>query len=155
MHSDSLMFPDPLPDYRHWINCTLALTDYTLDGGCIGVVPGSHRLRRHLTEAEETAYDLMKPVECSAGSLIVMPGNTWHGSFPKKTPDLRVTLVQAYSRRYIVPSVTHDIPEEIFQRNGPDFAQLLGRNEWTGFDESGFDLETFAATYRSQRSQFS
>ncbi|MDX1404996.1 MAG: phytanoyl-CoA dioxygenase family protein [Woeseiaceae bacterium] len=155
MHSDSLMVPDPLPDYRHLINCTLALTEYSLDGGCIGVVPGSHRLRRHLTEAEETAYELMKPIECPAGSLIVVPGNTWHGSFPKKTDDLRVTLVQAYSRRYIRPSVSHDIPEEIFERNGSDFAQLLGKNEWTGFDESGFDLEKFSATYRSQRSQFS
>ncbi len=155
MHSDSLMVPEPLPEYNHLINCTLALTDYTLDGGCIGVVPGSHRLRRHPTEAEESAYDLMTPIECPAGSLIVMPGSTWHGAFPKKTSDLRVTLVQAYSRRYIKPSVTHDIPQKIFERNGDDFARLLGKYEWSGFDERGFDLEKFSSSYRSQRSQYS
>ena len=155
MHSDSLMVPPPLPSYRHLINCTLALTDYTLDGGCIGVVPGSHNLLRHPTEPEECDYSLMQPIECPSGSLIVMPGNTWHGAFPKKTDGLRVTLVQAYSRRYIVPSVSHDIDEEIISRNGEDFARLLGRYEWNGFDEKGFDLELFAESYRSQRSLYS
>ena len=154
MHCDSLLVPEPLPQYRHLINCTLALTDYTLEGGCIGVVPGSHHLRRHPTQAEECDYKLMVPIECPAGSLVVMPGNTWHGAFPKTTDDLRVTLVQAYSRRYIKPSVSHDIPEEIFARNGDDFARLLGKYEWQGYDEKGFDLDLFADSYRAQRSQF-
>ena len=155
MHTDSLMVPDPLPDYLHLVNFTLALTDYTLDGGCIGITPGSHRYRRHPTEAESVNYDVMRPVECPSGSIIVIPGNTWHGSFPRKTDGLRVTLVQAYSRQYFTPSVTHDIPEEIFLRNGPDFARVLGKELWTGFDEHGMDLDKFSDAYQSQRSHFS
>jgi ectoine hydroxylase-related dioxygenase (phytanoyl-CoA dioxygenase family) len=152
MHCDTLTVPDPLPDYRHLVNFTLVLSDYTLDGGCIGIVPGSHRYRRHPTAAEAVEYSYMQPIECPAGSLIVIPGNTWHGAFPKKTKDLRVTMVQAYSRIYMAPSVTHDISAEILHRNGPDFARILGRDLWTGYDQRGPDLDKFAKTYRTQRS---
>lgn len=154
LHSDSVMIPDPLPDYLHLINCTFALTDYTLAAGCIGVVPGSHCYRRHPTAAEAVDYSVMQPVECPRGSLIVMPGNTWHGAFPKQTDGLRVTLVQAYSRMYLAPTVTHDIDERIIAAHGPEFARLLGRDLFTGIDEHGLDLEKFQQAYRSQRSRF-
>lgn len=154
LHSDSLMFPDPLPDYLHLINCTFALTDYTLEGGCIGVVPGSHRYRRHPTAAEAIDYSVMEPIECPAGSLIIMPGNTWHGAFPKKTKQLRVTLVQAYSRMYLAPTVTHDIDKEIMDRNDQQFHKLLGAGLFTGIDEHGLDMDKFNKAYRSQRSLF-
>lgn len=154
VHSDSLMVPDPLPEYLHLVNFTIALTDYTLEGGCIGIVPGSHRLRRHPSAAEERLYAAMKPIECPAGSVIVIPGNTWHGAFPKSNSGLRVTLVQAYSRQYFTPSVTHRIDEEIINRNPPEFAQLLGRKLFTNFDEKGLNLDNFAHAYMSQKSHY-
>lgn len=154
IHSDSLMVPDPLPEYLHLVNFTLALTDYTLEGGCIGIVPGSHRCRRHPTTPEETYYEVMQPIVCPAGSLIVIPGNTWHGAFPKSTPDLRVTLVQAYCRQYFTPSVSHKISQDIIDRNPPEFAQIMGGNIWTGFDEKGMSLDKFAASYRTQHSHY-
>jgi len=155
LHTDSLMVPDPLPDYLHLINCTFALTDYTREGGCIGIVPGSHRYRRHPTAAEATDYSTMEAIECPVGSLIIIPGNTWHGAFPKKTNDLRVTLVQAYSRMYLSPTVTRDIDSQIMERNGPQFHKLLGGGLFTGIDEHGLDMDKFNQAYRSQRSLFS
>jgi hypothetical protein len=155
MHSDTLMVPDPLPEYRHLINMTIALTDYTVPGGCIGIVPGSHKLRRHPTAAEAIEYDLMVPVECPAGSLIVIPGNTWHGAYPKSTDGLRVTLVQGFSRRYLQPYVTTAVDEAIVARNPPEFARLLGKDGWMGFGADGLDSALMAPTYVSSRSQLS
>jgi hypothetical protein len=149
MHSDTLMVPDPLPEYRHLINMTIALTDYTVPGGCIGIVPGSHKLRRHPTAAEAIEYDLMVPVECPAGSLIVIPGNTWHGAYPKSTDGLRVTLVQGFSRRYLQPYVTTAVDEAIVARNPPEFARLLGKDSWMGFGADGLDSALMAPTYVS------
>ncbi|MGH6629128.1 MAG: phytanoyl-CoA dioxygenase family protein, partial [Burkholderiales bacterium] len=154
LHCDSLMVPDPLPEYLHLANFTMTLTDYTLAGGCIGIVPGSHRYRRHPTAHEATDYSAMQPIECPAGTLIVIPGNTWHGAFPKSTDGLRVTLVQAFSRMYLAPSVSHDIDPHILERNPEAFRRLLGAHLWTGYDERGLDLEKFAPSYRTQRSHF-
>jgi ectoine hydroxylase-related dioxygenase (phytanoyl-CoA dioxygenase family) len=155
IHVDTLMVPDPLPEYRHLINMTIALTDYTLEGGCIGIIPGSHKLRRHPTPTEAHMYDLMTPVECPAGSLIVIPGNTWHGAFPKQTDGLRVTLVQGYGRSYMGQYVTHQASQEILDRNPPEFARLLGAKSWLGFGETGVDTELMAPSYISARSQLS
>lgn len=155
MHSDTLMVPDPLPEYLHLVNFTFALTPYSLEGGCIGIAPGSHRYRRHPTSAEAVNYEVMSPIPCPAGSVIVIPGNTWHGAFPKITDPLRVTLVQAYSRRYFTPSVNHEIDDSVIQRNPPEFARLLGREEWTRYDTKGLDIDKFMPSYRSQRSHLS
>jgi hypothetical protein len=155
MHSDTLMVPEPLPDYRHLINMSVALTDYTLEGGCIGIVPGSHKLRRHPTAVEAVDYDIMVPVECPAGSLIVIPGNTWHGAYPKSSDGLRVTLVHGFSRRYLQPYVSTKVDQAIIDRNPPEFARLLGRDSWMGFGVDGVDPDLMAPTYASARSQLS
>lgn len=155
LHTDSMMTPDPLPPYRTIVNITVCLTDYTLADGCMGVVPGSHQLMRHPTTPETTFYDVMEPIECPAGSIIVMPSNTWHGAFPRSKEGVRVTLVQAFSRPYVMSGVSHDIPQEIIDRNPPKFAQLFGRNSPYPFDERGLDLDKFISSYRSQRSRFS
>ncbi len=154
VHSDSLMVPDPLPDYLHLVNFTIALTDYTRQAGCIGIVPGSHRLRRHPTSPEEQYFEAMRPIECPAGSVIVIPGNTWHGAFPKQDDDLRVTLVQAYSRQYLAPSVTHRIDPAIIARNPPEFGHLLGDRLFTGFDQDGLNMENFGHAFAAQRSHY-
>jgi len=155
MHTDSMMTPDPLPPHRTLVNITICLTEYTLADGCMGVVPGSHHLMRHPTTPETTAYELMQPIECPAGSIIVMPGNTWHGAFPRSKEGVRVTLVQAFSRPYLMPAVTHDIAQEILDRNPPRFAKLFGKDSPYPFGTKGLDLEKFARSYRSQRSRFS
>lgn len=155
IHTDSLMIPDPLPPYAQIVNCSFFLTDYTLERGCIGIVPGSHRYLRHPTLHEESAYELLEPIEAPAGSLLIMPAYTWHGAFPNKTDDVRVTLVQAFSRIHITPSIDRNIPAEILERNPDRFAQLLGRDLITGFGTDGPDMSKYEKMYMIERNPFS
>ena len=47
LHSDTANgVPAPFSAYSHVANCNYALTDYTEAGGCLAMVPGSHRLHR-------------------------------------------------------------------------------------------------------------
>jgi len=154
IHTDTLMVPDPLLPYLSRVNVTVVMTDYTLEEGCLGVVPGSHREQRHPTVWEEKLFESMVPVECPAGSLIIIPGNTWHGAFPKKTDGLRVSMSLGYSRIFSVPAITHDIDPEILARNGDDFRMLMGGHLWTRFGPEGPALEKHFETYRTQRSQY-
>ena len=87
LHNDSRGVPAPLPPYSQFASATWALTDYTLENGALGYLPGSHKLCRQPTPDE--ALDKVVPVEARAGSLIVWHGNTWHAPFPRTAPGLQ------------------------------------------------------------------
>lgn len=135
LHVDQAGTPPPMPAYSQVINITWTLTDYTRDNGALAMVPGSHRFGRMPLPYEE---DFLKndapvkayPVECEAGSLIIWGGTTWHGSFPRRAPGLRVTLIQAFTRSYMktVRDFPREIPKFVLDRNSPEFAQLIGMN---------------------------
>jgi ectoine hydroxylase-related dioxygenase (phytanoyl-CoA dioxygenase family) len=135
LHIDQAGTPPPLPPYQQVLNITWALTDYTRENGPVAIVPGSHRFGRMPMPYEE---DFLKdnppvkayPVECEAGSLIVWGGTTWHGSFPRTAPGLRVNLIMAFCRVYMkqVRDFRNEIPEDVIARNAPEFAQLIGMN---------------------------
>ena len=135
LHIDQAGTPAPLPQYQQVINITWALTDYTRENGAVAIVPGSHRFGRMPMPYEENflgneAPVKAIPVECGAGSLIIWGGTTWHGSFPRTAPGLRVTLIMAFCRSYMkqVRDFRREIPPEVLERNGPEFAQLIGMN---------------------------
>ena len=105
LHADQTAVPLPWGDTALNANCTWALTDYTEAGGAIAVVPGSHKLKsRPGPDAVENAI----PVECPRGSLIALPGTTWHGAYPKSTPGLRVNIGNYFRHSSILPQ--EDIP---------------------------------------------
>ena len=85
------------------------------------------------------------PVEVPAGTAIVWHGNTWHGSFPRKMPGLRINLAAYYCRQYMVPQELYgrDVPDEILDRHRRDsrLAQLLGLNHFNGWQDEGPDLD--------------
>src|SRR5580704_429090 len=127
LHSDTANgVPAPFSAYSHVANCNYALTDYTEAGGCLAMVPGSHRLHRQPTRWEvslsgETRNPHVIPIEVPAGSAVVWHGNTWHGSFPRKQPGLRVNLATYFCRQYMAPQEIYgDAPEvaEIVDRHG-------------------------------------
>ncbi len=161
LHSDSFAIPEPLPERAQYANVTWALTDYTRAGGALALVPGSHHLRRHPLESEkplvgEHANPDAIAVEAPAGSLIVWHGNTWHGSYPRTEPGLRVTLVFAFSRMYVQTHerIREKVTSDMLDRNPPRFAVLTGQDSPYRYPDSGAEYEKIPAFSRAQASVF-
>jgi len=154
LHSDNRGVPAPFPDYAQVANATWALTDYTLENGCVGYVPGSHRLRRPPTP--DDALEQVVPVEAPAGSLLIWHGNTWHAPFPRTSPGLRVSVLYYFCRDYFTPQERYrdEVPAEILERNSPRFATLMGLADGYGWGEEGPDLQLLRAS-RAGRNQYS
>lgn len=135
LHVDQAGTPPPLPNYQQVLNITWTLTDYTRENGAVAIVPGSHRFGRMPAPYEENflkadAPVKAYPIECEAGSLIIWGGTTWHASFPRRAPGLRVTLIQTFCRPYMkqVRDFRRETPKEVLARNSPEFARLIGMN---------------------------
>ena len=140
LHADCPADPDGrLPAYAAVANSAYCLTDYTLPGGAIAMVPGSHAWRRppRPGEGEHAAV----PVEAEAGSLIVWHGNTWHGAFEKKTDGLRLNVTSFFCHRCLKNEENYQwrVTPEMLERNPPAFAKLVGADDWMGWDERGPD----------------
>ena len=70
LHADGAADQDGgMPSCGDTCNSAWALTDYTLDGGAIAMVPGSHKYCRQPRPGE--GEDMAVPVEAPEGSLIV------------------------------------------------------------------------------------
>src|SRR5580698_8173354 len=152
LHSDTANgVPAPFSAYSHVANCNYALTDYTEAGGALAMVPGSHRLHRQPTRWEVNLAGNERnphaiPIEVPAGSAVIWHGNTWHGSFPRQTPGLRVNLATYFCRQYMAPQEIYaDSPQaaKLVERHGRSsrMAQLLGCNHFNGWRNEGPDLK--------------
>lgn len=144
----------PLAPYSHVCNCNCALTDYTEEGGCLGVVPGSHRYFRQPTPSEmtlggENGNPNAVPIEVPAGTAIIWHGNTWHGSYARKIPGVRINLSLYFCRQYLQPQENYrdHVPAEVAERHkdDPQFATLMGRDTTYGWTEEGPDLKKMRA----------
>lgn len=162
MHTDSVGVPTPLPAYAAVCNVSWILTDYTVENGTFGMVPTSHRWCRHPTEQEQPEFaggklaeGMYVPILAEPGSLVVFSGNTWHCTFPKTSADLRAHVATSFCRNYMYPAESYDdMPEELIETNGPEFARLLGRQAWQGYRASGPKLENILAVYPSYQNAF-
>ena len=146
LHSDTgNNTPDPFTPYSQVANCNYALTDYTEERGCLAMVPGSHRNQRQPTRWEVGLEGSRRnagviPIEVPAGSAIVWHGNTWHGSFPRKVPGLRVNLSCYYCREYLQPQedYSRNVPEGYLDgANDARLARLLGQDLIHGWTDEG------------------
>ena len=94
-------------DICHECNVSILATDYSsLDDGPTILVPASHKLARAPSPDEARPGEMQRPcvaLEGEAGSIAIWNGFTWHGTYPRKNPGLRVTLVQSYMRSYMRP----------------------------------------------------
>lgn len=100
LHCDQGLNPLPWGSRALTANATWCLTDYTLEDGALAYVPGSHRSNAHPGPG---AAKSAKPVVCRRGSVIVWPGATWHGAYPKQTPGLRLNAVAYYRHQAVLP----------------------------------------------------
>ncbi|MBN9566883.1 MAG: phytanoyl-CoA dioxygenase family protein [Alphaproteobacteria bacterium] len=146
LHSDtSNGVPDPFTAYSQVCNCNYALTDYTEEGGSLAMVPGSHRHHRQPTKSERNLvgndrYEHVIPIEVPAGTAILWHGNTWHGSFPRLKPGLRINLSNYYCREYIAPQENYrnTVPEGFLDgEKDALLARLLGADLAYGWTDEG------------------
>jgi ectoine hydroxylase-related dioxygenase (phytanoyl-CoA dioxygenase family) len=156
IHSDTANgVPGPFSPYSHVANCNYALTDYTEANGALAMVPGSHRYYRQPGRAEtgldgEARNPDAVAIEVPAGSAVVWHGNTWHGSFRRRVPGLRINLAMYFCRQYMQPQENYKdfVPKDVIARHGADsrLAELLGANTVHGWRDEGPQF-----TPRSQR----
>lgn len=145
LHSDTANgMPSPFPGPSQVANCNYALTDYTEDDGALAIVPGSHRHGRQPTRWErdldgEGRNPDVIAVEVPAGSAIVWHGATWHGSFARRRPGLRINLSNYFCRPYLMPQEEYPsrIPDGFLDGEDPRLGRLLGLELAYGWHEEG------------------
>lgn len=129
-----------------YVNCNMhfMLTDYTKDDGSISFVPGSHKWRRQVTPPESKYWaDKAVAVEAPKGSMVIWGNHTWHGSYPKKTQGLRMTLQCEYMRRRLQPEEAYreTVTQEALDRNPVRFAGLMNVYSLFPFGASDWDID--------------
>ena len=162
MHCDSVSVPPPLPPWCVTCNVTWILTDYTKENGALFMVPGSHRLQRHPTLAEQPksiggqgSDDNVVPIIAKAGSICVFQGSTWHGAFGKQNDATRVSLATIYCRTFMMPAEDFsDVTDEMVAEHGERFAKLVWRDKWQGYGKEGPRYEKLALSRSSTESPF-
>ena len=141
----ALGIPAPYAAYEMIINYTWLLSDYSRTGGALCLVPGSHKYGRAPNPGEGDAERVA--IEAPGGSVVVFGGRTWHGAFQREIPGLRMTMLAAYARSFILPFERNreELTPEILARNPPRFAELMGKNVYQyAFREEGPDYEKIA-----------
>lgn len=145
LHTDTGM-PAPLPPYSNVANINYAMVDYTKEGGCLAVVPESHKFSRNPRPDEMAltgpgANPMAVPVEVSAGSAVIWHGNLWHGSYPRTIPGLRLNLAVYFARSWwrLQERYGDALPADVIERHGnnPRFRQLANLDEVMGWQEEG------------------
>jgi len=160
MHCDSVSVPPPLPPWCVTCNVTWILSDYTRENGALFLVPGSHRLCRHPTAAEQPksiggpgSDDNVVPVVAKSGSICVFTGNTWHGAYGKSNDTTRVSLATIYCRTFMMPAEDFgDLSDETISSHGERFAKLVWRDKWQGYRDEGPSQEKLALSRASTQS---
>jgi len=145
LHGDDVT-PMPNANYVNFATVNICLTDVGEASGCLAFVPGSHKLRRQPTEPERVlagkgANSNAVPCVAPAGSAIIWPSHTWHGSWVSETRGLRVTLAELFCRPYLqtYEMYRETVPQEVLERNSARFATLMGMDTITGWNENQDD----------------
>ncbi|MFV0306334.1 MAG: phytanoyl-CoA dioxygenase family protein [Desertimonas sp.] len=151
LHSDNGNgTPSPFPSWSMVANCNYALTDYTREGGALAMVPGSHLLCRHPLGDERNLIGDVNPqavpIEVPAGTAIIWHGNTWHGSFARSIPGVRINLSMYFCRQFVAPQEDYrgTIGRELLERNDDQFATLMGQHVYQPWRLEGPDWDKHA-----------
>ena len=126
LHCDQMAVPRPWGRNALTANTNWCITDYSLDGGALAYVPGSHR--RMEPPRFHEAVELAVPVEAPAGSLIVFHGATWHGAFPRLTEGMRLSIANYFRHYMVLPQddIKNLFPQELAEDcDDPDMFKFL------------------------------
>ena len=175
LHSDNGNgMPAPYSTISMVANVNYALTPYSREAGALAMVPGSHRLLRQPTPHEnfrpagmsarevaararsgESSDDVMWaeprgviPMNLSPGDAVVWHGNTWHGSFRRDLPGVRMNLAVYFNRQHVQTQERHGdaVPASVLARhaNHERFRTLLGGKQPYGWQQEGPDYTVMA-----------
>ena len=157
LHSDNGNgIPAPYVTFSQVANVNYALTPYSREAGALAMVPGSHKLARSPRLDEMGLGDGGNPnavsMDIDPGDAVVWHGNTWHGSFVREMPGVRMNLAVYFNRQYIRTQEHHGdaVPEEVRERHADDtrFLNLLGAKQPYGWRREGPDYSKFALAPR-------
>ncbi len=160
LHSDNGNgIPAPFPAIAQVANANYALTPYSEEAGALAMVPGSNHLARHPRPDEimvggEDGNPNAVPIDLQPGDCAVWPGSTWHGSFIRQVPGIRINLATYFCRQYVVTQERYaeHVPQEVLDRhsNDPRLLRLLGQSQSYGWGSEGPDLTKFVEMPRGQ-----
>ena len=152
LHSDS-SGPAPFPSYSLVSNVNYALTPYSPEAGALAMVPRSHKMSRQPTEHEmglggNDCNPAAIAMDLSPGDAVVWQGATWHGSFARQVPGIRMNLAVFFARHNVVTQEQHKgvVPQEVLNRHSDDerFERLLAGNQAYGWQHEGPNYERMA-----------
>ena len=147
LHADTLG-PQPFPTYAQTANVNYALTPYSRKGGATAIVPGSHRRARQPSFSEmalggDQANPEAVPLDMAPGDCAVWHGHTWHGSYERQVPGIRMNLAHYFARHHVAVQERHrgEVPPEVLERHANDarFRRLLGLDHPYGWAGEGPD----------------
>ena len=153
LHSDNGNgIPAPFSATSQVANVNYALTPYSRPAGALAMVPGSHKLARQPKLDEMGLGEGGNPdavsMDIEPGDAVVWHGNTWHGSFVRELPGVRMNLAVYFNRIYIQTQERHGdaVPEAVRERHANDqrFLNLLGAKQAYGWRKEGPDYSKFA-----------
>lgn len=177
LHSDNGNgIPPPFSPTSIVANVNYALTPYSREAGALAMVPGSHRLLRQPTvhenfraargpdgsskaRAADDATWIDPPgavsMDLNPGDAVVWHGNTWHGSYRRELPGVRMNLAVYFNRQFVQTQERHGdaVPADVLRRHADDerFKILLGAKQAYGWKVEGPD---YALMARSPRGAF-
>lgn len=149
----------PFPAIAQVANVNYALTPYSEEAGALAMVPGSNRLARNPRPDEimlggESGNPNAVPIDLQPGDCAVWHGSTWHGSFIRQVPGIRINLAMYFCRQYIVTQEKYGehVPREVLDRhsNDPRFLTLLGQRQPYGWGAEGPDNDKVVQMPRGQ-----
>jgi ectoine hydroxylase-related dioxygenase (phytanoyl-CoA dioxygenase family) len=158
LHSDNGNgMPAPFSPISMVANVNYALTPYSREAGALALVPGSHRFARQpsrwemrLDEGDANPQALAMDLE--PGDAVVWHGNTWHGSFVRRIPGIRMNLAVYFNRQHIQTQERHKgvVPAAVLERHANDerFRILLGEKQPYGWRGEGPDYALMARNPR-------
>ena len=160
LHSDNGNgMPAPFSMISHVANANYALTPYSKEAGALAMVPGSHRLCQmprpdEMRLGDEDGNPDAVPQDLNPGDCVVWHGNTWHGSFRREIPGIRMNLATYFARQYIVTQEEFGkaVPQDVLDRhaNDPRFLRLLNQRQPYNYHAEGPDWTRFADVPRGQ-----
>ena len=159
LHSDNGNgMPAPFPAYSQVANINYALTPYSREAGALAMVPGSHKFARQprpeemmLNGKHENKHAVAMNLQ--PGDAVVWHGNTWHGSYDRLIPGVRMNLAVYFSRQYLQTQEQHGdrVPQTVLDRhaNNERFKTLLGAKQPYGWQQQGPDYSLMARNPRN------